>query len=161
MPLLLWNCNHQPVRDLREEISINLLGLPLSCHLRIAGYCSPAPGWAAKPESCGLEGVRCVVRERAGGSSALVCLAWYHHPTTRHGEEGGVALASPSQVWKKQAPCHQARLALLPQLHCLLEVLAPRGRRQCGITWGFPGCILLSHHTELEDGTEGLTQICG
>ena len=101
------------------------------------------------------------MRERAGRSSALVWLAWYHHPTTRAGEEDGVALTSPSQVWKKQAACHQATLVPLRQLHCLLEVPAPRGHRQCGITWGFPGCILVSPHTELKDGTEGLTQIYG
>lgn len=32
---------------------------------------------------------------------------------------------------------------------------------ECGVTWGCPGCILVSGHAEPEDGKEGLTQISG
>lgn len=93
-------------------------------------------------------------------SFSVPCLVSPSHDQAWGGRWGRPGIPQ-SGLEEASPPCPQARLVLLPQLHCLLEVPAPRGRRQCGITWGFPGCILVSHHTELEDGTEGLTQICG
>ena len=92
------------------------------------------------------------MRERAGGSSALVaCLVPPSHDQGWGGRWGRPDI--PQSGLEEASP--------LPQLHRLLEVPAPRGRRQCGTTWGFLGCIPVSHHTELKGGTEGLTQIYG
>lgn len=83
------------------------------------------------------------MRERAGGSSASVCLAWYHHPTTRRGEEGGVALASPSQVWKKQAPPSPGKASAASSTALPSGGPGPEGSQAVwdylGLSWLHPG----------------------